>query len=1071
MFTIICIGRIDFLLAVLNGLAMITGENSPSGFYAMISLGLLCGVLIVLFRGVVYQKLELQWVLVGWLLFEVMFVPKVSVVVEDIYTGNTQTVANVPLGPAAIGSLTSTVGISLANAFGTAFSYPSMTTNGYMDSLTLINSIRDMDYGGANDGDPAANVPNVDYQRSIRGYLKDCVLYSISMQLPSSLTWEKLRESSNLLQDINVASGTWFTTLYIDGSQSGQTLTCTDAYNALSQGIQSKFLPAWEAYIGSKLGLTDTQTAMQGALDSLLGGGRDAQTFMINAVIKKELELADLGFQEEVNNEAGIAMRVQAMEQRRTAWASEQSLWGEMARPAIAFIEGFFYAASPFAAFMFCLGAVGISLFGRYLLLALWIQLWTPVLAIANLYLQVAAANNLQKIAAAGTDPISLVGLDSLWTDTASYLALGGMMMAATPLLSLILITGSYFALTGLSNRISGGDHVDPRIQSPDLVGPAPVASTGAMASQSALYTHDPSFGLHATGSEQLAPKIDLGHSLSNTIQSRASHVQEISERLVREMFSGVDVSRKDGVEGFISSYQGQSQRSSSTESDRVLQGLAQSVVNDQSRYKELSTTDAAALSGAVALGLMGAGSGGQVRDALQNVQGASDGERKAWALRIDQLGRREVGHGAELARAIVHDEQQGSHSQLSRALGNQYGTRWADAMASVISAQKSFDEAAGLSQSLDLHQTLPALAYGHVAEQTGTTQELLNMVSAHHLDRMKVSEIAGTFIRRKWSPNRQHALAAAAAVVLNSGGEDSAMDLIRYSAKHFGSLDEELRNPRESSTSLQPIDTALSEARAAEIKEHVVSEVPDSSALSKQVDDGLQIFGEAGSDALRQRGEKAVQEFFRASKDADQYFADKAMADLDKVAAIEQGNAVDSTWQDTRGLLRYLQEQKLLHQLTSTTGENFTHSLETAASRGHSRYEEVLAKTHNKALATAAGLAAGASGLVDGWNNFQADKYNDALRYARSQGLPEPAAKFFATESKLPYGSVPEMVKAESGLDPEVNQLEADVKQVVGDRGVEALKRAAVAPEMQRDRYLHDALTLYRRQEAIAGH
>jgi len=941
-----------------------------------------------------------------------------------------------------------------------------------MDSLTLINAIRDMDYGAANSGDPTGNAPNVDYQRSIRNYLKNCVLYSISMQLPTSLTWEKLRDSANLLQDINVASGTWFTTLYIDGSQAGQTLTCTDAYNALSQGIQSKFLPAWQAYIGSKLGLTDTQTAMQGALDSLLGGGRDAQTFMINAVIKKELELADLGFQEEVNNEAGIAMRVQAMEQRRTAWASEQSLWGEMARPAIAFIEGFFYAASPFAAFMFCLGAVGISLFGRYLLLALWIQLWTPVLAIANLYLQVAAASNLQKIAAAGTDPISLVGLDSLWTDTASYLALGGMMMAATPLLSLILITGSYFALTGLSNRISGGDHVDPRIQSPDLVGPAPVASTGALASQSPQFSQDPSFGLHTTGAEQLAPKIDLGRSLSSTIQSRASHVQETSERLIREMFSSVDVSRKDGVEGFISSYQGQSYRSASTESDRVLEGLGRSVVDDAQRYKALSNADVNALNGAVALGLMGAGSGAQVQNALQNVQGATDGERTNWARRIDQLARRETGHGAELARAIVHDEQHGSHGQLSRALGNQFGKHWADAMASVMSAQKSFDEAAGLSQSMDVHQTLPALAYGHVAEQTGTTQELLNMVSAHHLDRMAVSEIAGTFIRRKWSPNQQHALAAAAAVVLNSGGEDSAMDLIRYSAKHFGALEEDLRNPRDNATIVDPIGADLSTGlKGDDVKKHLMSDVPDSGALSRQVDDGINLLGVPGSVALREAGEKEVREFFKAQKDGDQFRADKAMAELDRIATIEQGNAVDSTWQDTRSLLRYLQEQKLLHQLQSTVGDNVGHSLSTAASRGHSRYEEVLAKTHNKALATAAGLAAGASGLVDGWENFEADKYSEALQYARSQGLPEAASRFFAAESKLPYGSVPEMVKAEFGLDAELNQLEAGAKQVVGDRGVEALKRAAVAPDMQRDRYVRDAVTLARRQEALATH
>jgi hypothetical protein len=645
------------------------------------------------------------------------------------------------------------------------------------------------------------------------------------------------------------------------------------------------------------------------------------------------------------------------------------------------------------------------------------------------------------------------------------------MMVAATPLLSLIVITGSYFALTSLTNRMSGGDHVDPRIQSPDVIGSAPVASVGSLAAQSSQFASDPSYGLHTTGAEQLAPSINIGHSLSHTIQSRSAHMQETSERLVREMFGNVDVSRRDGVEGFISNYQGQSQRSSTTESDRVLQGIAQSVVNDSSRYKEFSNADASALNGAVALGLMAGGSGGQVRDALQNVQGAVDGERESWAKRIDHLARREEGHSVELARAIIHDEQQGARSSLSRALGEQHGTRWSEAVVAAESAQRSYDEAAALGQSMDLRQNISSLAYGQVAETTGTTQELLNMVTQHGLNRDAVDRIAGVLVRRGWSPSKEHAFGAAAAIVLNEGGADSAMDLIRYSAKHFGTLQGELGSHDRNASVAKSQDGQSFASVTDEVKGHVMSDVPDPAGVSERIDGGLEHYGKPGSTSLSERGNAAVQQYFDGQLKQDQTLADRGMAELSRVAAVEQGNAADSTWQDTRSLLRYLQEQRLFHQIMSPLGESVVHSLSTAANRVHSRYEEVLAKTHNKALASAASLAAGASGLVDGWDNFQAEKYKEALTYARSQGLPEPAATFFATASQMPYRSVVEMVKAEAGQDAEYNAAQAAAQRVVGDRGVEALERAALASDEQRGRYVHDALAFYRRQEALTTH
>ena len=49
-------------------------------------------------------------------------------------------------------------------------------------------------------------------------------------------------------------------------------------------------------------------------------------------------------------------------------------------------------------------------------------------------------------------------------------MATGGMLASATPLISLFLITGSTFAFTSLTQRMAGGDHINEKIPTPDIM-------------------------------------------------------------------------------------------------------------------------------------------------------------------------------------------------------------------------------------------------------------------------------------------------------------------------------------------------------------------------------------------------------------------------------------------------------------------------------------------------------------------------------------------------------------------------------------------------------------------------
>ena len=611
MFVIFTIGDIDLLVAVLNGVAMLTAAGAD--FDGMVRLGLIIGLLMVAARGLVTQRLELQWVLVGWLLYATMFVPKVQVTLEDIETGRLEAVANVPIGVAGLGMVTSQLGLGMAEAFQTVFNPPGSPgagpASGYADALNILAAMRDTGYGSANDA--AAGVqPNVDVQRSLSRYLRDCVMRAIATEgSPLNMTWEQLRTSPDLLNEINVPAVAWHTVTYLAPAQpDGTTQTCQAAHADIAGALNGGFSAEWFDYLGAKLGLTNPQAEVQNAIDYVLGTGDTAQAFMLNAVLAKEIELADLNYQAAAGNSAGVIMRTQAIEQRRVQWATEQSLFEEVARPLMGYVEAFFYAVSPIMGFIFVLGQFGVSLFARYLLLAAWIQLWMPIMAVNNLYIHQAASRELENLATSGVSLISMVGLDSVWTETASWIAVGGMMAAATPLLALMLLSGSYFAMTRLTDRMSGRDYTNEKIMAPDVLQPAAVAASGVQFQQETGWLSGEMYGVRQMHAESLAPKLEWDverrTGASETWQEMASHTEQW-QRMASQTARATLSSREGASQALETVTSGQA---SFTSMDTATWNQADEIMNQHMDVNRLSEQEREFMKGTLGLSIAAGG-------------------------------------------------------------------------------------------------------------------------------------------------------------------------------------------------------------------------------------------------------------------------------------------------------------------------------------------------------------------------------------------------------------------------------------------------------------------------------
>ena len=118
-YEIISIGDGEMLYNAFQGVAMIFGNNSLN---KLISAGFALGILLISLRYLTDQEFPLRYALVGLILYLVMFTPKDTVTIEDIYSGQVRVVANVPIGVAIPMSVISTMGVKMTEMFETAFS-------------------------------------------------------------------------------------------------------------------------------------------------------------------------------------------------------------------------------------------------------------------------------------------------------------------------------------------------------------------------------------------------------------------------------------------------------------------------------------------------------------------------------------------------------------------------------------------------------------------------------------------------------------------------------------------------------------------------------------------------------------------------------------------------------------------------------------------------------------------------------------------------------------------------------------------------------------------------------------
>jgi hypothetical protein len=546
-------------------------------------------------------------------------------------------------------------------------------------------------------------------------------------------------------------------------------------------------------------------------------------------------------------------------------------------------------------------------------------------------------------------------------------------------------------------------------------------------------------------------------------VQSARTAQEQAARDWTLSFSSGLDLSHQEGREQFISSLHSTGFAGSFSQSDQVVQRMVQSAMESSGAIRDWRQEDRDALQAAIGAGIQrGGGARGraEIDSALSNIRTISDAQRKEIGDRIEKMVGANSDEMAQLSSKVQQDASEGTSSRFFSAMRVEDATRWAEAQRDSQSATESFERVAALGQSTVLRQDVKIQAIGHQAVADGWDDTLLRLVAVHRLDMSSVEDDAG-FWSRSGAMDHDTARASAAALALAEGPREARLDLAQALASHgFGSpalhLDEPTQNASLETT--PPIRGATSAI--------VDEKVPRASTTPESVRSNVEANLGAAND-LDARGQAAVQSFFAAKKEGNARKVTSALNDLERVINVQRAAHFESTFEETRGFLKAVQDFDMVGQFGDF--EVNAQGIQGAAEAFGDAYRRAAATGSGQASAIVAGLSASLRGYSTGFDEGVEARRERAFEEASALGLPESASRYYADQSLVWQERIDKAIPRVLGQDPTFEGLKSDAKEQLGQQGLDMLTRAATAEPVAKKSYLEGALSIYRSRNPSA--
>ncbi len=496
MYEIFAYQNAESLSGIFNAIAAIVSSGAYGGALGVVLIfGFLFAFIAYAFAP---ERLHgWKWLGTVVIVYSIIYLPRVTVQITDKTSGNPPSiVANVPLGIALFGSMTSQVGNVLTSLFETAFqvlpgngALPAELAyqqNGLMFGSRMVKYTRN------------AGFVNPQFRTDLLAFIDNCTKYDLLDGTINPATFASSPNIWALMATPNPARLTPITT----GPGATTIVTCPVAYPILNATAVTE-VGAIQGKLGEQLNPTLTAAAASAAIGNQItvayqknrlatAASTASDIILQNAMINAVNDASAIQGQR-INDPASLLLamgRAQAVAQINASWTN----YGKVAEEALPLIrnviEAICYALFPFVILILFLtsGMQTVMAIKSYLLTLMWIQLWPPVYAVLNYMASIAAASKLGASAnVGGATVLSLQTASTIYSTAISLEAVVGYMCISVPAIAWAALKGmetiGQAAITGTSS-----------IQ----------ATVGSASSQSAL--GNASMGNVALDQVQLAP-------------------------------------------------------------------------------------------------------------------------------------------------------------------------------------------------------------------------------------------------------------------------------------------------------------------------------------------------------------------------------------------------------------------------------------------------------------------------------------------------------------------------------------------------------------------------------------
>ena len=603
--TIYTFGQIDTFVMVLEGLRSLFDPLQNQFFISSDGLGVglagtMAAILAMLGSFNSYQKtnqITAHGALLGLAVYALVAVPKVDTIwVEDLYTGEQIAVVDLPIGIVTIGVVMSSFTKNMTELFQDAYEGNFIVTGtdfdseignvGFLSPLkmmvhlrsSMINDLPDhlisnlVSYSAQclarskEKGTSVDTFKNEEYKHS-----SDPLDYLFNAQLiDGSLPVEIVSPTTG---NINIAScETMRVMLADDSSPGGLPYFLYDSSGFGNYAIRGLLRSADVSMAECSRDTANCEDAsgaissLNGLLNQVHGGINQTEQYMKVRLAKDISDLlmhsSTMKYEEAANVVTAIRWNI---EQARMSEAIAADTFLKYMIPAMNMLLYVFYALFPLAMVVMVIrGTEALTFLGSYVLTAVWLYSWMPVAAVIN---YIGIAELVQYVDMSGNiTPVSPANADMYIEQAMTTLSISSNLLAATPLITLAIISGSMFALTSVASSTASpsgsstqaAQMLNPKAyDTPPLVGTSSghqlVSRGGAgIANEQAILVGDSNtVGATVTNSSALEASQQRLQSLTN---QRSSSQQMVTSNAVTDMqkisngakFSDLSTSSKD---------------------------------------------------------------------------------------------------------------------------------------------------------------------------------------------------------------------------------------------------------------------------------------------------------------------------------------------------------------------------------------------------------------------------------------------------------------------------------------------------------------------------------------------